>query len=194
MKYWRYTKSDLLCIWNSNSVGCSVFYLTTIKGKTFWETSWNVPLTQLLRGWMGAFIHLFLSLLVKVALWCVKSSICLAVYMVQNTYTKKLFVISCSLVKVSHAYLYLASPWSVCVQWTNKWIIETYACSLSFLWICMHQTSLRSYIRPSWLHFSSCCCDGDKFCLVLAGFIKVPASWLRPMAHLALPSPRFSDA
>lgn len=96
-------------------------------------------------------------------------------------------------VKVSHAHLHLASPWSVCVQWTNKWIIETYACSLSFLWTYVHQTSRRSYIRPSWLHFSSCCCDGDKFCLALAGFMKVPAPWLKPMAHLALPSPRFSD-
>ena len=192
MQYWRYTKSYLLFIWNSNSAGCSVLYLATLKGKTFWETSWNVSLTQLFRGWMGAFIHLFLSPLVKIVLWYVKSSIRLAVYKVQNNYTKKVFI-SCSITKVSHAHLHLASPWSVRVQWTSKWIIETYTCSLSFLGICVLQTSLRSYNRPSWLHFSSSCCDGDAFCLVLAGFMKVPAPWLRP-PWLALPSPRFSDA
>lgn len=88
----------------------------------------------------------------------------------------------------SHAHLHLASPWSACIQWTNKWI------SLSFLGICVLQTSLRSCIRPSWPHFSSSCCDEDEFCLVLAGFMKGQAPWLRAMAHLELPSARFSDA
>lgn len=47
----------------------------------------------------------------------------------------------------SHAHLHLASPWSVCIQ-------ELGQMNLSVLSrICVLQTSLRSCIRPSWLHF-----------------------------------------